>query len=142
MIAVIIVIQLIPSGRPEAMDNNPGDLLLAGNVSDSVTQMLKTSCYDCHSNQTGYPWYAYVAPVSWLVTRDVKLGRESLNFSKWEDAGKMQKAKFLSNIVDEVEGKEMPMRIYTIMHPGAKLSEAERQALVDWANTYGESLFE
>src|SRR5210317_2562630 len=108
LIALIIVIQLIPSGRPEVMENNPGDLLITADVSDTLTQLLKTSCYDCHSNQTGYPWYAYVAPVSWLTSRDVKLGRESLNLSDWNDASKMQKAKKLSNIGDEVEGKQMP----------------------------------
>jgi hypothetical protein len=83
-----------------------------------------------------------VAPVSWLVARDVRLGKEELNFSTWEDNDKMDKAKLLDNIVDEVSDGGMPMVIYPLMHPEAKLKKADRQAIVDWAESYAESLFE
>ena len=141
LVGVIIVIQLIPSGRPEVKENNPNDLLVTVNVPDSVAQFLRRSCYDCHSNQTHYPWYTYVEPVSWLISRDVRLGREHLNFSQWGEIDKMQKAKLLSDIVDEVSAHDMPMGIYILMHPRARLEGTDRQYIVDWANGYGEDLF-
>ena len=103
--------------------------------------MLKTSCYDCHSNQTVYPWYSSVAPVSWLVIRDTKEGRKELNFSNWEKYSKMDKAKLLDDISEEVEESEMPMPIYFIMHSDAKLSKENRDELVKWSQDYAENLF-
>jgi len=141
IIALAVIIQLIPVNRPAVKVQNQADLLTNVAIPDSVAQLLKTSCYDCHSNQTTYPWYAHVAPVSWLVTRDVREGREHVNFSTWGDLDKKQKAGKLSDIMDEVSGKDMPLAIYPLMHPDAKLSDADRKAIVDWANRYGEQLF-
>lgn len=142
LIAIIVIMQLIPSGRPEVINENPNGLLVNNDVPDSVAYILRTTCYDCHSNETVYPWYSYVAPVSWLISRDTRLGREELNFSNWESNDKMKKAKLLSDIVEEVSDGGMPMAIYPLMHPEAKLTKADRQIIVDWAEEYAESLFE
>lgn len=142
IILVIIIIQLIPSERPELNANNDGDLLKNVNVPDSVSQILKSACYDCHSYETKYPWYAYVAPVSWLVNRDARIGRSNLNFSEWETQSKMDKASLLGDIADEIESGNMPMPIYVLMHPEAKLSVDERELIVKWTDDFGESLFE
>lgn len=139
--ALLLIIQFIPSGRPGNIQENPGDLLASGAVPDSVAGLLKTSCYDCHSNQTVYPWYSKVAPASWLVVRDIKKGRESLNFSTWEESDRGKKAGMLSDIIDEVSAGDMPMRIYVVMHPETRLSEDDRKAITGWANQYGENLF-
>ncbi len=142
LIAIVVVLQLIPSGRPDVVKENKDDLLVNNAVPDSVAYFLRTTCYDCHSNETYYPWYSYVAPVSWLVARDTKLGREELNFSNWETNDKMKKAKLLDDIVEEVSDGGMPMAIYPLMHPEAKLKKADRQLLVDWAESFAEALFE
>jgi len=142
LIATVVILQLIPSGRPEVIEENKDDLLANNMVPDTVAYLLKTACYDCHSNKTIYPWYSYVAPVSWLVARDTRLGREEMNFSDWESNDKMRKAKFLSDIVDVVSDGTMPMVIYPLMHPEAKLKKSDRQMIVDWADSYAESLFE
>lgn len=141
LIGIIVILQLIPNGRPESTDFNPNDLIVNNTLPDSVSVIFKTSCYDCHSNQSIYPWYSYVAPVSWLVARDVRNGRKELNFSDWESLDKMDKAKLLDNIIDEVSDGSMPLQIYPIMHPEAKLKKSDRQMIVDWAESYGESLF-
>lgn len=141
VIVLIVAIQLVPNERPTVGENNPEDLLSNVVLSDSLKEILKTSCYDCHSNETNYPWYSYVAPVSWLVARDVREGREGLNFSMWNSKNKIQKAKILSDIVDEVSTKEMPMAIYTVMHTEAHLSQSDRELIIAWVNEYGESLF-
>jgi hypothetical protein len=142
LIAVVLIIQLIPSGRPEVIPDNPNDLILNNSIPDSVTNLLRSACYDCHSNQTKYPWYAYVAPVSWLVSRDTKLGRAHLNFSNWENNSKVDKAKLLGEIAEEVEDGVMPMPIYILMHPEAKLTAGQREMIVGWSDRFAESLFE
>jgi hypothetical protein len=142
VIAIVLIIQLIPSGRPEVIVDNPNDLLANNTLPDSVTNLLRSACYDCHSNETVYPWYAYVAPVSWLVIRDTKLGRAHLNFSDWENNSKVDKAKLLGEIAEEVEDGVMPMPIYILMHPEAKLTVAQRELLIEWSDEFAESLFE
>lgn len=142
ILAIVIIIQVIPTGRPEVIEQNKNDLIANNVIPDSVASLLKNSCYDCHSNQTVYPWYAYVAPVSWLVVRDVKVGRKHMNFSKWESLSKTDKAKHLTDINDEVSMGSMPMVIYPIMHPEARLTAEERQMIIDWTDEFGEALFE
>ncbi len=142
ILAVIILIQFIPAGRPETKNSRENDLLYNNQVPEAVADMLKTSCYDCHSYEIKYPWYSYVAPVSWLVARDIREGLKELNFSEWESQSKMDKAKNLDNMTDEIKEGDMPMPIYTIIHRNAKLTDEQRQQLVDWADSYGESLFE
>lgn len=142
LLVIFIIIQLIPSGRPEVIKDNPKDLLANNEVPERVANMLRAACYDCHSNQSIYPWYAYVAPVSFLVNRDIRLGREELNFSDWEDFDKIEKAKLLVAIIDAVEAEEMPMAIYPPLHPEAKLSTEDREFIMAWADSFAESLFE
>jgi len=142
LIGLAVIIQFFPSGRPETTADKQADLIANNNLPDSVKQILKTSCYDCHSNETVYPWYAYVAPVSWLVSRDVRIGRKKLNFSEWENLDKIKKATQLDNISDEVDDEEMPMPIYLVMHSDAKLTQEQRNALIAWTEDYADSLFE
>ncbi len=141
-ILIIIAIQFVPNEMPEVILTNENDLIYNNQLPEPIEIILKESCYDCHSNETKYPWYSYVAPVSWLVVRDTKLGRSELNFSQWESQSKMDKAKYLDNIIDEITDGNMPMPIYTIMHSNAKLSDEKRQQLAAWAEGYAESLFE
>ena len=142
VLALVIVIQIIPVDRPEIKAINEKDLIINNQLPDSIVQILKKACYDCHSNQTIYPWYSYVAPVSWLVVRDVKEGKRHLNFSEWESLDKVKKAEYLNDISDEVSDGTMPLVIYPIMHHDAKLTQEERQVIVDWTNNFGEALFE
>ena len=142
IVAIVIIIQLIPSGKPDVIDVNKDDLLINNHMPDSVSHVLKSACYDCHSNETKYPWYAYVAPVSWLVGRDTRVGRENLNFSDWESLSKVDKAKLLDDITEEIEDGNMPMPIYVLMHPEAKLAMSDRDMIMNWADDFGEKLFE
>lgn len=132
--------QFIPSGRP---DNNPvpeKDLLDAIDVPGEVATILKATCYDCHSQQVTYPWYSYVAPISFLVSRDVREGRKKLDFGHWADLSKRKQIKALDEISEEIESGEMPMKIYPIMHPDAKLTDAQRQQLMDWCESCSDQI--
>ena len=122
---IFLGIQLIPVKR-----SNP-PVVSEVDASIEVKAILKRSCYDCHSNEVNWPWYSYVAPVSWLVAHDVKEGREELNFSEWgRHSGD---AEMKEEIIEEIEEGEMPLPIYLITHPGASVSEQELTILKKWA---------
>ena len=100
-----------------------------------VHQLLRRACYDCHSRETVWPWYASIAPVSWLVAHDVDEGREKLDFSIWDTLGPGKRTKKLRESAKEVEEGEMPPWQYRLVHPEARLSEAERAQLLAWFAT-------
>ncbi|MED5330248.1 MAG: heme-binding domain-containing protein [Planctomycetota bacterium] len=99
-----------------------------------VTAILTRSCFDCHSNQTRWPWYASVAPISWLVSHDVEEGREHLNFSEWTGMDPSQQAHAMEEIVEVLDEDEMPLWYYLDLHSQARLTDDERALLVDWAS--------
>lgn len=129
---VLIAVQFVPVQLPKTSNDGKNDLVANHVVNDQLGTVLKTSCYDCHSNQTHYPWYAHVAPVSWLIVSDVDEGRRKLNFSNWSLYDKKHQAKKLDAIKEHVEDGEMPVYMYTILHRNAKLSDDQRSAIVTW----------
>lgn len=121
-----------PFGMPKQSDrqkfSNEGIQL-----SPEMTAVLKRSCMDCHSNQTVWPWYSYVAPMSWLVERDVRRGRDYLNLSQWPQYTFQQKEAILADIATAVKNGEMPLRQYVLVHRQARLSEADTDMVYNWA---------
>jgi hypothetical protein len=132
---LLIALQFVPNELPVVDSNNPGDLIGSGIVSDEVAGIFKKSCYDCHSNETKFPWYSHVAPFSWLLAKDIREGREELNFSNWADYDLMDKLAKLDDMYSEVKEKHMPLPIYTFIHWDAKLSQEQRQKIMEWAET-------
>lgn len=100
-----------------------------------VQPILRRACYDCHSNETVWPSYAAVAPISWLVARDVHEGRAELNFSRWSSYGDAARRKKLKETAEEVAEGEMPPWYYTLMHPEAALSEDDVATLRAWSSS-------
>ena len=100
-----------------------------------ITSLLKTSCYDCHSNNTKYPWYSNIAPISWQVHSNIKNGRAWMNFSIWNKYSEKKKQKFYKGIVDALNIK-MPPAEYLLIHKDARLNPKERKMLQDWAKSY------
>ncbi|HUK41911.1 MAG TPA: heme-binding domain-containing protein [Candidatus Acidoferrales bacterium] len=98
-----------------------------------VQGLLQRACFDCHSNETRWPWYSYIAPVSFLIAHDVRDGRRELNFSLWNQYNDRRKARKFKEIVEQVEKKKMPQWYYVLVHPEAKLSDAEREIIMNWA---------
>jgi hypothetical protein len=114
------------------MDNPPVDESLDLKVPSNVEEILINSCYDCHSNETVWPAYSYVAPVSWLVSRDVKLGRQDLNFSEWNNMPESKQEHKKEEIIEEISRETMPMPIYLLTHPSASLSDDDKVLIKDW----------
>ena len=98
-----------------------------------MLSVLRRACYDCHSNETVWPWYSRVAPASWLVARDVNEGREALNYSTWTSYPAEERDEERAETWEEVEEGEMPLGVYLLMHREAKLSDADRTILRSWA---------
>ena len=101
-------------------------------VPENVQAILKRSCKDCHSNQTDFPWYSNIAPISWSVVDHIRVGREELNFSKWATYSAKKKERQLKKICREVESEEMPHYQYLWVHWDAELSKNDVQVLCDW----------
>jgi len=101
-------------------------------IPPEVSNILKRACYDCHSNATRWPWYSYVAPVSWLVIDDVNEGRSHVNFSEWAQYSPKKVTKALDDICEEIDEKHMPLPQYLLMHSNAKLSDADIEAICAW----------
>ena len=123
---LFLLIQFIPIDR----NNPPVESEVPATL--EVRSILKRSCYDCHSNETIWPWYSRVAPVSWLVIYDVNEGRNELNFSTWNKYSSSKKAKKLKEVAEEIEEGEMPLWIYLPTHPNARLSLEDRKILQTW----------
>jgi Haem-binding domain len=102
-----------------------------------VMGILKRACYDCHSNRTAWPWYSRVAPMSWLVAHHVHEGRGDLNFTEWPEFDQELKDQAFHDIRRQLSKKKMPLRSYLLLHPEARLTDADRDTLLRWAE--GES---
>jgi Haem-binding domain len=130
IIVALIVMQFfgIDKSVPE-YDHNQ-DFLVITSASVEVAQILKTSCYDCHSYETIYPWYSYIAPVSWFMQNHINEGRDELNFSEWGSFSDKRIKKKIKEFIEEVEEGEMPLSTYTLTHQNAKLSKEERDLVI------------
>ena len=128
---LVLVAQVIPVSR----ENPP----VTGSIDAPapITATLRRSCFDCHSNETIWPWYSRVAPASWLVAHDVDEGREHLNFSTWTTLPADEQRKRFLEIAEQVERGAMPPGIYTPLHPEARLSLSDITALANWAREMG-----
>ena len=127
VVVVLVGMQFIPVNRsnPPVEEEIP--------VSPEVKAILKRACYDCHSNETIWPGYSRVAPVSWLLAWDVREGREELNFSTWNRYSQKKRDKIIKEIWEEVQEGEMPPWFYLPLHPEARLSDSDRTVLRAWA---------
>jgi heme-binding protein len=129
---IIAGIQLVPVSR-----SNPA---ITGEVPApaQVREVLQRACLDCHSHETRWPWYAYVAPVSWLIEHDVEEGREHLNLSAWDAYASGKRTKLFKEIREEIEEGAMPPWYYLTMHPSARLSERDLALLRGWLEEGGQ----
>ena len=123
LVVLALLIQIIPYGHDHT---NPSVVQEPNWNSPQTREIAKRACFDCHSNETVWPWYSNIAPVSWLVFHDVESGREHLNFSEWN---REDQASF-NEIRREVESHKMPPNTYLLAHPGARLTDQEIQTLI------------
>lgn len=133
LLAVFIITQFF---RPA---ENKSTNITANNVSakfalpQNVQNILQASCYDCHSNNTKYPWYFKVQPVAWLLDNDVRTGKENLNFSEFGSYPVSEQYQKFKAIIKDVETDDMPLKYYLIIHRHAKINQQQKSSIINWA---------
>ena len=132
LIAAFIISQFYRPKENRSSETPASDFLEVTNANSDISAMIKNSCYDCHSNNTNYPWYSKVAPVSWMMAHHVDEGKEELDFSKWSTFSAKRKKKKIKEMIDELKEREMPLKMYLPMHSEAKLSDAQINELITW----------
>lgn len=128
LVAFLLLAQLVPIDR-----SNP-PVTAEVPAPPAVRAILERSCYDCHSNQSRWPWYGYVAPLSWVMAYDIHEARDHVNFSTWDAYTEKKRVDMLEEVWEQVDEGEMPFFVYLPLHPEAELSEADKQLLEDWAD--------
>ena len=141
-LGVLLAIQLIQPDQTNPPVNPALEARQVLQVPAEVQNTLKEACYDCHSNETQYPWYSQVAPVSWWLNAHIKEGREHLNFSTIGALSANDRAEVIGEAAEAVQEAEMPLKSYTWTHLAARLSAEQRSALANWLNANGGDAFE
>lgn len=132
LVFLLLAIQSIRIDKTTLPVNSETDFIALTSANTEVAGMLKTACYDCHSNQPTYPWYTNIAPVSWWIKHHIDEGSHHLNFSIWGTYKEKRKNHKLDECIEMIEEGEMPMSSYTIMHGEAKLTDAQKLQLVEF----------
>ena len=127
LLGLFLVIQLIPTSKK----NEVVDKSLEITAEEGIMDILRTACYDCHSNETVYPWYSYIAPFSWTISKHVNEGKKALNFSIWETYSEKEKKEHLKDIYRTIYAA-MPLQPYLLIHTKANISSDDRKVIRDW----------
>ena len=133
-------IQFVPTDLNQSDTVPKTAFLLVNNTKENIGALLQESCYDCHSNNTEYPWYNKVQPVAWFLEDHINEGKEELNFNEWDAYSNRRKNSKLKSIISQVKDDEMPLASYTLIHKDAKLSNSEKTLIIDYMKNLKETL--
>jgi heme-binding protein len=131
---LLLAIQFAPVSRINPKEDTSQMIYASLPAPTEVKAVFDRSCRNCHSNETVWPWYSYVAPVSWMVARDVHQGRKKMNLSEWGTYSAQRKEDRLEEICEQVTNGEMPDRKYAIFHREARVTPQERNAICQWTD--------
>ena len=141
LFVLLLLMQLYPRAKKNLeLSKTNHDITAAHIVPDSVETVLKTSCYDCHSNNTYYPWYSNLQPVNWWLNDHIEEGKSELNFSEFAQYRIGRQYRKLEEISKQIEEDEMPLKSYTIIHRNTILSEAQKKTVTNWTNLLRDSI--
>ena len=140
MFATLVVNQFFPVEHNQSETIKQTDFMFVNDVPATVEQSLRVSCYDCHSNNTQYPWYNKVQPIAWFLEDHIKEGKAELNFNEWDSLSNRRKKSKLRSIIKQIESDKMPLDSYTLIHKDASFSETEKQELIKWVEQLKDSI--
>ncbi len=132
LIVLLIAIQFFQTDKTAILSIKENHFVSIEKASPEIENLLQQSCYDCHSYTVHYPWYSYVAPVSWWVKHHVNEGLGELNLSTWNNYSAKKREHKLKEMIEEIEEGEMPLSSYTLIHANAKLTATQKAQLVAW----------
>ena len=139
ILLLLICIQFIRIDKSMPATDISNDFINLANPPEEIANMIKTSCYDCHSYQVKYPWYAEVAPISWYIKHHVNEGLERVNFSNWTAYSDKKVDRKLEACAETIELENMPLSSYTFLHKATKLSKEQRTILSNWLKKEAEN---
>lgn len=132
VVILLVLVQFIPVDRTNPEIENKKTIFAKETVPPSIRTIFGRSCGDCHSDQTVWPWYSYVAPVSWMIANDVHSARKHVNFSEWGNYTAKQREEALEDICEQVQQSQMPEKSYTLIHRDARLKDIDKEAICRW----------
>lgn len=132
IVILFIAAQFIQPAKNQANASSNKDITHTVSMPENVLTILKKSCYDCHSNYTSYPWFDRITPVNWWVANHVKTGKIELNFTEFGNYSTKKQLHKLKEIKETVENDEMPLQSYVIMHHDTRLTDTQKNMLIDW----------
>lgn len=133
-------IQFIPTTLNQHKNTSKIDFLLVNSTPRNISIILKKSCYDCHSNNTNYPWYNKIQPVAWFLENHIQEGKKELNFSEWVEYSNRRKKSKLKSIISQITNNEMPLYSYTFFHKEANISQFEKSLVINYIRSLKDSL--
>ena len=137
-LGAFVAIQFFPVDYNEAETIPNTDFMVVNNVPANIKQQLQVSCYDCHSNNTAYPWYNKIQPAAWYLEHHIKEGKEELNFNTWDSYSNRRKNSKLRSIIKQIESGEMPLDSYTLIHRNAIMDTFKQQAVINYMQSLKE----
>jgi len=140
LLGVFIAIQFIQPAHNKTEQVLSTDFANVFVVPNNVQSVLQTACYDCHSNNTNYPWYSNVQPMAWMMARHIKNGKDKLNFSGFGSYTSRRQVSKLKGIANQIKDDEMPLSSYKWMHKNARLSKEQKNLIIDWMNKTADSI--
>lgn len=132
LLVVLVVLQFFQIDKTNPAVDESKDFLKTQNTPEEIASIIKTSCYDCHSNESKYPWYSNVQPAGWFLKDHIDEGRRELNFSTFTDYELKRQDHKLEECIEYIEKDEMPLGSYTLIHREAALTEAQKNILIDY----------
>jgi hypothetical protein len=138
--AILLLLQLFQPKRNTDLHDSENELSAIYDMPGDVKAILQTSCYDCHSNSTRYPWYSYVQPFGWWLSHHIREGKAELNFSEFGKYAPRRQQSKLKAMVESVKSDDMPLPTYTVLHPNAKLTALEKKLVTTWIDSTRDSL--
>ena len=133
-------IQFVPTDLNQSDTVQKTDFLLVNNTQENISALLQESCYDCHSNNTEYPWYNKVQPAAWYLEDHIQEGKDELNFNEWAEYSDRRKNSKLRSIISQIEEDKMPLDSYTLIHKDAILSDEDKRVIIDYMTALKDSL--
>lgn len=135
VVIVLVGIQFIPDQRNQIEPVTNTDFIKYYESPLDIGKMIRASCYDCHSNQTNYPWYSNVKPIGWILQNHIMEGKSELNFSEFgNQSNRMQRSK-LKSILNQIDDDKMPLKSYILLHSEAKLDSLKKDSLVKYIDS-------
>ena len=135
LLVAFIILQFFRIDKTNPPVDKNSDFLTLKKTPENVATLVKSACYDCHSNETVYPWYAKVQPFGWFLKDHIDEGRRELNFSTFASYEPRRQAKKLDEAAEQIENGGMPLESYTLIHKEAKLTAEQKKLLTDYFNT-------